>query len=148
MLQRIQTLFLIGVLTLAVLIMYIPIYELVKEPSLSSDSSTVSSDQFTVFNNAILAIINGAIGVLALIAIFLFKNRSLQIRACNLALLIDCIFIGLLFFSADTMSSTLRMRVHYLYGSYLPIINAVFLFLAVRFVKKDEELIRSADRLR
>lgn len=148
MLQRIQTLFLLGVVIIAFLIMYLPIYELIKEPTISTDLSTESTDQFTVFNNAILAIINGAIGLLALVAIFLFKNRNLQIRACNLALLIDCIFIGLLFFSADTMSSTLRMRVHYLYGSYLPIINAVFLFLAVRFIKRDEELIRSANRLR
>lgn len=148
MLQRIQTLFLLGVVIITVLIMYLPIYELVKEPAFANEPSAVSADQFTVLNNAILAIINGAIGLLAFVAIFLFKNRNIQIRASNLALLIDCIFIGLLFFSADTMSSTMRMRVHYLYGSYLPIINAIFLFLAVRFVKRDEELIRSADRLR
>jgi len=33
-------------------------------------------------------------------------------------------------------------------GSFLPIIAAVFTFLASRSIKKDEDLIRSADRIR
>ena len=78
----------------------------------------------------------------------MYKNRNLQIRATNLALLINCGLIGLLFFSADSMSTTFQSKVHYLYGSYLPVIIAIFLFLAIRFIKRDDALVRSADRLR
>ncbi|MFN6037385.1 MAG: DUF4293 family protein, partial [Bacteroidota bacterium] len=36
----------------------------------------------------------------------------------------------------------------YLFGSYLPILSILLSFMAIRFIKKDEELVRSADRLR
>ncbi len=149
MIQRIQTIFLLVVVIACVILMYIPVYELVQGTITIPPAADGSvNTQFTIFNSAILAIINGAVGVLALIAIFLFKNRNLQARAANLAMLIDCALIGLLFFSADSMSSTLQAKVHYLYGAYIPVIIAILLFAAVRFIKKDDELVRSADRLR
>jgi hypothetical protein len=129
--------------------MYLPVYEMVAEnPQIQPSDPIVAAVKFTVFNSAILAILNGVIGAFALIAIFCYKNRNLQIRISNLALLLDCIFIGLLFFSADSMSSTLNTKVHYLYGSYLPVITAILLFAAIRYIKRDEALVRSADRLR
>jgi peptidoglycan/LPS O-acetylase OafA/YrhL len=129
--------------------MYVPIYELINDavPLTPPGSLTVNA-QFTIFNNALLAMVNAAVGVLALIAIFLYKNRNLQIRAGNLALLLDCGMIGLLFFSADATSTTIQAKVHYMYGSYLPVIIAIFLFAAVRYIKRDDALVRSADRLR
>jgi len=36
----------------------------------------------------------------------------------------------------------------FLTGAYIPIINLLFLFLANRFILKDEKLVRSVDRLR
>ncbi len=164
MLQRVQTLFLLATLLLCVALMYLPIYELAQEQTstavsapasdpIGTDASIaidgqVQNKRFTIFSSAILALINGAVGVLALLGVFLFKKRNLQIRVSNLALLLNCIFLGLVFFSADAVSSTTNAKVHYLYGSYFPIIGIVFLFLAVRFIKRDEELVRSADRLR
>ncbi len=149
MIQRIQSLLLLGVVILCLLLLYVPIYELVPENvPVTPTGEEVLNTQFTIFNSAILALINGAIGVMALGAIFLYKNRNLQIRMANLALLVNCGLIGLLFFSADSMSNTIKAKVHYLYGSYLPVIIAIFLFAAVRFIKRDENLVRSADRLR
>ncbi len=149
MIQRIQSLFLLVVVILCVVLMYVPVYELVNEVApLTPPGQEIVNTRFTIFNSAILAIINGAVGVLALISIFMFKNRSLQIRAINLALLLTCGLIGLLFFSADSMSTTLQAKVHYLYGTYIPVILAVFLFAAIRYIKRDEALVRSADRLR
>lgn len=34
------------------------------------------------------------------------------------------------------------------YGYLAPILSIIFLLLALRFIKKDEKLVRSADRLR
>jgi len=130
--------------------MYVPVYELVNEnvPLTPPDGTEVANTTFTIFNSAILAIINGAVCALALVSIFLYKNRNLQVRAINLALLLTCGLIGLLFFSADSMSTTLQAKVHYLYGTYIPVILAIFLFAAIRYIKRDEALVRSADRLR
>ena len=149
MIQRIQSLFLLGVVLLCTALMYVPVYELVNEnaPLNPPDQEQINAT-FTIFNSAILAIINGAVGLLALVSIFLFKNRNLQIRAINLALLLTCGLIGLLFFSADSMSTTLQAKVHYLYGTYIPVILAIFLFAAIRYIKRDEALVRSSERLR
>jgi hypothetical protein len=38
--------------------------------------------------------------------------------------------------------------ISYSFGSFLPIISAVFAFLAAHFIKKDEQLVRNADRIR
>ncbi|MBK8363755.1 MAG: DUF4293 domain-containing protein [Bacteroidetes bacterium] len=150
MIQRIQSLFLLGVVILSIVLMYVPVYELVNEnvPLTPPDGTEVANTTFTIFNSAILAIINGAVCALALVSIFLYKNRNLQVRAINLALLLTCGLIGLLFFSADSMSTTLQAKVHYLYGTYIPVIWAIFLFAAIRYIKRDEALVRSADRLR
>jgi Na+-transporting NADH:ubiquinone oxidoreductase subunit NqrB len=61
---------------------------------------------------------------------------------------LTCVLIGLLFFVADTMSSSMNQKVHYLYGSYFPLIQILVIYLAIRNIKRDENLVKSADRLR
>ena len=142
MIQRKQSLFLLLATAISALLLYLPVFELLPE------DVSLPGKKVTVTINALLLIINGAVGILAFVTIFFYKNRGLQLRSCNLALLLTCILIGLLFFLSDTMSSGMNQKIHYLYGSYLPLIQIVFLFLASRYVRKDDELVRSADRLR
>ena len=142
MIQRRQSLFLLGATLISVLLLYLPVFEIVPV------ASTEPAKSFTISINAFLLILNGGIGVITFIAIFLYKNRNLQARACNLALLLTCVLIGLIFFLSDTMSSGMNQKIHYKYGSYLPLIQVLFVFLATRYIRKDDELVRSADRLR
>ena len=141
MIQRKQSLFLLGSTILSVLLLYLPLFELQSGPNPPGQS-------FTISINALLLILNGAIGLLSFTAIFLFKNRNLQKRVSNLALLLTCILMALIFFLADTMSSGMNQKLHYVYGTYLPLIQILFLFLASFFIRQDEKLVRSADRLR
>ena len=143
MIQRVQTIFLLISVLLSALLLYLPVYELQ-----SMAMNTTEITRFTISSSAILAIINGVVGVFCFVAIFLFKKRNLQLRICNLSLLLTCVLIGLLFFVADTMSSSMNQKVHYLYGSYFPLMQILFIFLATRYIKRDDELVRSADRLR
>jgi hypothetical protein len=140
MIQRVQTLFLLGVTLISVLMLYLPVYEL-------SAGGAAEVIQVDMKSSAILMILNCAIGTLCFAAIFMFKARNLQLRICNICMLLTCVLVGLLFFSAD-MNSGMNQYVHYLYGSYAPLIQLLFIFLATRFIKRDEELVRSADRLR
>jgi len=142
MIQRKQSLFLLGSVIISVLLLYLPVFELL------SDIAGNPGKEYTITINALLSIINGAIGVLSFVAIFLYRNRNIQVRLCNLALLLTCVLIGLLFFFGDTMSTGLNQKIHYTYGSYLPLIQVVFIFLASIFIRRDEKLVRSADRLR
>ena len=142
MIQRKQTLFLLGSTCISMLLLYLPLFEMLPETEVESVR------QFTISINALLLILNGAIGILSFIAIFLYKNRNIQLRMCNLALLLTCVLISLIFFLADTMSSGMNQKIHYVYGSYLPLIQILIIFLAALFIKHDEKLVRSADRLR
>jgi uncharacterized membrane protein len=144
MIQRIQTLFLSLVIILSILLIYLPVYVFPDIATLAQ--GTMKS--YAIGDNVLLSIINGVVGVLALVTIFLFKQRNLQLRLCNVNLLLLCILTGLLFFLADTMGTSLDHRVSYKYGAYLPLIQLIFTFLAVRAIRKDEELVRSADRIR
>ena len=145
MIQRIQSLFLLFVVIISGTLLLVPVYEL---HDFSQTDPAAAVNAFNIKDNTLLMILNCAIGLMALITIFLYKWRNVQIRFCNINLLLTCLLIGLLFFVADTMSSNMNQRIQYKYGSYLPLIELIFLYLAARYVKKDDELVRSADRLR
>lgn len=148
MIQRVQSLFLLAAVALSALLLIIPVYELhnLQAENLSDLSDAPKS--VNIVGNAFLMILNGAIGILSFVAIFFYKARSLQIRMCNLAMLLACVLVGLLFFLADNSATITNSRVSYSFGSYLPIIQVIFLFLAGRAIKRDDEMVRSADRLR
>jgi peptidoglycan/LPS O-acetylase OafA/YrhL len=136
-------LFLLLVAALSVLLFLLPVYEVP-----SSDPAVLVPKPYLITINPLLSILNGTIGILTFVCIFLFRNRNLQLRLANVNLLLICILIGLLFFLADTLGTTVNAPISYRYGSYLPLIQLVFTFLASRAIRKDEELVRSADRLR
>jgi len=90
---------------------------------------------------------------ISIVAILLYKNRKLQMTICKLNLLAYLGVIFTVFFSADNaleyiMSLGLDGEVQYQLGTAFPIISVILVFLASRAIKKDEDLVRSADRIR
>ncbi|GHV13004.1 hypothetical protein FACS1894162_9010 [Bacteroidia bacterium] len=83
-------------------------------------------------------VLAGLIAGLALAAIFLFKKRKLQIQLTNAVLGISfataILLVALSFWTPCNLG--------------LNIFSAIFAYLAVRAIRKDEKLIRSYDRLR
>lgn len=149
MIQRIQSLFLLGVIILSVLLYFLPVYGFSELTGASVDAAATGPvKDLTIANNTLLMILNGAIAALSLLGIFLYKNRSLQMRVCRLNILLTCVLMVLLYFAADTLSSGMNQQIHFRYGAYLPFFDILFLFLANFYIRKDDELVRSADRLR
>ena len=109
----------------------------------------------------VLAIITG---IIALVSIFLFKNRVLQMRVVAFAFLFNVVLIFLIFFWAingtggnggylsalqDTGLMGGDITTNMLTpGTIAPIVSVILLFLAQRAIKKDEMKVRAADRLR
>ena len=95
-------------------------------------------------------------GVIALASIFLFKRRTLQVRMVAVGFLLNVVYAFLLFFwgvdhYADLLSAGMggaKPEVTWFVGSYAPLLSLIFFFLAQRAIKKDEALVRAADRLR
>lgn len=94
-------------------------------------------------SNFLLMILSVAVGLLALITIFLFKNRKLQIRLTLLGIVLQAAVLLLYF----------QQTKNYVQGNYtltsaISFIIPVFFILAWLGIRKDEKLIKSMDRLR
>lgn len=92
-------------------------------------------------------IINGIAILLCLICIFQFRNRAMQKRLImiNMILIIATAVLTTLnasLFPGGISGSSIHI------GSSLFVLAIVFCMLAIRGIKKDEQLLRSADRLR
>lgn len=88
--------------------------------------------------------------LLTLITIFLFKDRKKQMLLARLDYLLVLAFIVWMQIDLERFSeqSGQGIQVSYDISTFLPVIALAFLLLAHRAIKKDEELVRSLDRLR
>ncbi len=86
--------------------------------------------------------------VLTLWALFSYKSRMKQLRLLRWTKMSMAVYA--LAYVAYSCSFALKAELQYVssWGFVLPILALVFIFLAARGVKKDEELVRAADRIR
>ncbi len=138
MLQRKQTIWLLLAAVAAFLTMNFSFYS----GNLSVNNQPVFQE-LTARSNTFLLILTVATGLLALISVFLYKNRKLQLRLTLIAILVSVVNIVLFFSEAKK----------YLQGNYtltciLVFVIPILLVLASRGIYKDEKLIRNIDRLR
>lgn len=85
--------------------------------------------------------------VLSLIAIFQFKKRQLQFVLGRLNILTNLFLLGLLLYQSLNLSGETLVSEKGI-GLVLPIIVILLLVLANKAIKKDEDLVKSVDRLR
>lgn len=113
-------------------------------------TSTLFSDGLYNLNDNIglLALFAGA-GLLSFIAIFLFKNRKSQLLVGRLSIVANLIglVLAVILFMQDRDSLGAENPSDGL-GLYLPLVFLLFGILAQRAINKDENLVRSMDRLR
>jgi len=157
MIQRIQTIYLlIAFIAISLLFSKLPIasYELNNIGKIyfnvipSYQSPELSQNLFTNISTLPI-IINIAILLLLIVfTILMYKNRPLQIKINMFAFLLNIVLIVVLFFTADSMQKQLNSEAAYKFGIALPLISLVFLILSAKAIKKDEKLVKAADRLR
>lgn len=143
MIQRIQTLFLAGVAIAATLLLFIP-FQITNGENpfginliIQFKTPSVSSNIYVPFVVAVLSI------VLSVFTIFKFKNRILQYKLANILMLLNIILLASFF-----LLNFYDGSVSYSFGSFIPVLGIACAFLAAHFIKKDEQLVRSADRIR
>jgi len=157
MIQRIQTLFILGVFAAFIACFFLPFWNYnssspayVYQVSLLSVSFISGLNQNIVVGTFPIIVLVSVTAILSMVSLFYYKRRELQIRINNYNIFITLIFVGTIFLWIPYMMpgkaafSDLRMEV----GTYSTFDRYVFLFLANVFIKKDEKLVKSADRLR
>ncbi|TCI94400.1 DUF4293 domain-containing protein [Tenacibaculum sp. M341] len=84
---------------------------------------------------------------LSLIGIFLFNNRKLQFVMGRLNILTNLFLLGVLVYLSLTLSGEASVSEKGI-GMFVPVVSIVLLVLANKAIKKDEDLVKSVDRLR
>ncbi len=85
--------------------------------------------------------------LLSVISIFLFKKRKSQFILGRLNIILNFILLGLFVYQSLNLSGETNVSEKGI-GMLLPIFSIVFLALANKAIKKDEDLVKSVDRLR
>lgn len=144
MIQRIQTIYLLcAAIFSGGLIFVFNLWtensgKVISAPDLINESSLLLK---TIF----LAYLISAL--LSVIAIFLFKNRQLQFVLGRLNMLVNFYLLGVLIYVSLTVSGETAVSEKGI-GMFIPVIVVVLLVMANKAIKKDEDLVKSADRLR
>lgn len=84
---------------------------------------------------------------LTFIAIFQFKNRQFQFVLGRLSILTNFILLGIVVYFSQNLSGEINVSEKGI-GLLIPILTIVFVVIANKAIKKDEELVKSVDRLR
>ena len=85
--------------------------------------------------------------LISIITIFLFGNRKLQFMLGRVNILLNLILLGLFVYWSLTVSGETSVSEKGI-GMLTPVFSIVFLVLANKAIKKDEDLVKSVDRLR
>jgi hypothetical protein len=101
---------------------------------------------FVIDNYMYLAMFIGS-AVLSLISIFTYKNRKSQFVLGRLNILLNFILLGICVTQSLNLSGETNVSEKGI-GILLPIFSIVCLVLANKAIKKDEDLVKSVDRLR
>ena len=156
MLQRIQSVLLAVVVALGVVFSFIAVlgysgYESYFEMGAYKTINIETGE--LLLKNMGVGVLQGIVILISALVIFLYKNRGLQMKLLKLNILFIALQIVALVFYSDAVKSAINsdtadISVSYKFGAIIPILCLILTYLAIRYIKKDDDLVRSADRLR
>jgi len=138
MIQRIQTVYLFFTFVITgVLMFFTPLWTL------------NTGKAFYFMQEQLYTILLGLSTMLTIVSIISYKKRQNQFVMNRLNIILNLILLGLFVYrslnlSGDTTSIVSEKGI----GMFLPIVAIVLLVLANKAIKKDEDLVKSVDRLR
>lgn len=133
MIQRVQSLFLFFAAKLSLIILfYAPVF-----------INESNAEEFLLLKDVQFPTIVLSLSILlSIYSIFLYKNRLLQLKIVSFAKLSVSLSFFLLLFLPVKEGFVMY------YGQFFLLVPFLVLFLSTYFIKKDEKLVRSADRIR
>jgi hypothetical protein len=153
MIQRIQTLYLFASFILMLMLFFFPLAELLSPEgqiyAFRFDGLYYKEPATLSVRTIPPIILLAVITALNFITIFLYKRRITQMRLSFLNILLMLGYVGLIYFYVSDFSNRLDAKnVSYQIFDAFPFVSAIFTYLAIRAIGKDEALIRSIDRIR
>lgn len=148
MIQRIQTIFLALIVVLFAILFFVPVYKI----TITMDGMPLASYR-SLAALPVLLVSAGVVALIALVAIFMYANRKRQLLVVNIGMLLSLLLFSLclLFpevFSGASVMTTPPAVTGFSMGTFIIALFPALFFLAGRNIKKDEKLVKAADRLR
>ena len=156
MIQRIQTLYLFIAIIVIVLMFFFPIagyygdlhtfiFSVLGIKNMVPDAQEIFNKYFTF--PIVFFIIS--IVIITITTVFIYKNRPKQLKLIKLSILLNIMMIiGIFIVYSRMIQSVIEVNEVFKTAAFFPLISLIFFVLAYRAVKRDEKLVRSADRLR
>lgn len=136
MIQRIQTFFLlIAAIIAGVLPFLLP---------LGTDEKGTAK---FALDEPLVLVVFAVSALLALMVIFMYKKRQNQFVVNRLNIILNLFLLGFFVYRSLSLSGGTEVSEKGI-GMLIPVFSIVFLVLANRAIKKDEDLVKSVDRLR
>lgn len=108
----------------------------------------ITAQDFDVFGAYLTINVSTVILILfGVLSIFSFKNRKRQILLNNISIIINALLIGLLAYWLLNLSGGISIPEKGIEPVF-PFLSIVCLLLANMYIRKDERLVKSVDRLR
>ena len=138
MIQRIQSIYLLlAIVSSGVLPIFLPLYTL------------KSGEEVSVYSNLAYVFLFVFSTMLSIMSLFSYKKRKNQFVFGRLNIILNFILLGLFIYRSLNVSGEAFTEVSEKgIGMVLPLVSIVLLSLANRAIRKDEDLVKSADRLR
>jgi hypothetical protein len=137
--QRVQSIYLLVAAITASALFGLPFATAPAQPE-----GMLQDGAFDINDHYALLALTAVVILVSFATIFLYNNRVLQLNMgkLNIVLLLVLISVAGYLFYTLPVATTLGL------GLLVPVLVFVFTLLANRNIKKDEKLVRSADRLR
>jgi FtsH-binding integral membrane protein len=154
MIQRIQTIYLVIAAFLLVLMFSHPLAQIIVSEKLYLTlwhHKIISPDNelYAPVSTWPVTVLLSVIVFIEVLTIFLYKRRQLQIRLCIFNLLLMFGLVGLIYyFTKTTLSNMEGVKSVFLWPIVCPMIAIILNYLALKAIQKDDNLVRSYERIR
>ena len=150
MIQRVQTLYLLLTGVLMAITLFFPLL------AFQAEGEFYKMDAFRIagqmgaetFSTIGLFFVGALSALLALVSIFFYKKRSLQIKLTMFNIFLMVAFVAYVLVLGFNFSVRLNAEWRPAFAMALPVISIILSWLAIKGIRADEALVRSLDRIR
>lgn len=149
MIQRKQSLFLIQIIFLGLSLLFVPCQNIFTKTVVTNVYLAPLTEYQSTLGHLFAVGLNFLGLIVATITLFTFKKRELQIKLCYALIAIWLVLIAMMALCPFVVKTEemIEVKINYFVVA-IGAFSVLAAFLAARFIKKDIELLKSADRIR
>lgn len=156
MIQRPQTLFLLAIVAICSMLIFSDLVYYTAQSSDKTETVNVEYDETELIaadgasknTNKVIVYLLAGIGIIALTSTVLFRNRKLQIQLSSFNFVFILALVIMMYLGSYGVGYFNDGSETFTFYATIPLALMFFNFLAMRSIRKDENLIRSMNRLR